>query len=342
MSILSDALPGARVLDLFAGSGALGLEALSRGAASVDFVDIGPRSIAALKSNIESLGVGDVARVHRADALRFAARLAPLSYDVAFADPPYTIETAATELVRTFRETPFARILAVEHAASTDPGRRPVPAVRRHDHYLLLRPMTRLAIYPGSFDPPTRGHEDLARRSLALCDRLIVAVATNSSKQPLFSVEERLELLRAAVGGDPRVTFERFDGLLAEFARKAGARLVVRGLRAVSDFEYEFQMALMNRQLYPELETVFLVPSVDITYLSSSLVREVARHGGDVTGLVHPTVAEALRRRFARPRAPAGELTLPPSRFHVHIDPSACCVAGLPRRCHGPVGREEC
>jgi len=120
MSILSDALPGARVLDLFAGSGALGLEALSRGAASVDFVDIGPRSIATLKENIESLGVAEMARVHRADAQRFAARLAPLSYDVAFADPPYTIETAATELVQTFRTTPFARILAVEHAASTD------------------------------------------------------------------------------------------------------------------------------------------------------------------------------------------------------------------------------
>jgi len=120
MSILSDALPGARVLDLFAGSGALGLEALSRSAASIDFVDLGPRSIAALKSNIESLGVGDVARVHRADALRFAARLAPLSYDVAFADPPYTIEAAASELVQTFRVTPFARILAVEHAASAD------------------------------------------------------------------------------------------------------------------------------------------------------------------------------------------------------------------------------
>jgi pantetheine-phosphate adenylyltransferase len=158
--------------------------------------------------------------------------------------------------------------------------------------------MTRTAIYPGSFDPPTRGHEDLARRSLALCDRLIVAVATNSAKQPLFSVEERLSLLQSAIGADPRVTFERFDGLLADFARRTGARLVVRGLRAVSDFEYEFQMALMNRQLYPDLETVFLVPSVDITYLSSSLVREVARHGGDVTGLVHPTVADALRRRF--------------------------------------------
>ena len=161
--------------------------------------------------------------------------------------------------------------------------------------------MTRLAIYPGSFDPPTRGHEDLARRSLALCDRLIVAVATNSQKQPLFTVEERLDLLKAAIGSDPRITFERFDGLLAEFARQAGAKLVVRGLRAVSDFEYEFQMALMNRQLFPELETVFLVPSVDITYLSSSLVREVSRHGGDVSGLVHPAVAEALNRRFSRP-----------------------------------------
>lgn len=117
MSILSDALPGARVLDLFAGSGALGLEALSRGAASVDFVDIGPRSIAALKENIAALEVGEVTRVHRADALRFAARLAPLSYDVTFADPPYTIENAATELVQTFRTTPFARILAVEHAS---------------------------------------------------------------------------------------------------------------------------------------------------------------------------------------------------------------------------------
>ena len=122
MSILSDALPGARVLDLFAGSGALGLEALSRGAASVDFVDIGPRSIAALKANIESLGVGELARVHRADALRYAARLAPLSYDIAFADPPYTIETAATDLTEAFRTTPFARILAVDMPPSVDLG----------------------------------------------------------------------------------------------------------------------------------------------------------------------------------------------------------------------------
>jgi pantetheine-phosphate adenylyltransferase len=160
--------------------------------------------------------------------------------------------------------------------------------------------MTRIAIYPGSFDPLTKGHEDVIRRSLTLADRVIVAVAVNPSKQPLFPVEERLVMLRAAVGDDPRITFESFDGLLADFAKRAGASIVVRGLRAVSDFEYETQMALMNRQLHPSLETVFLVPAVDLTYLSSSLVREVARHGGDVSALVHPAVAAALARRYAR------------------------------------------
>jgi len=158
--------------------------------------------------------------------------------------------------------------------------------------------MTRIAVYPGSFDPPTKGHEDLVRRSLTLADHLIVAVATNVVKQPLFSVEERLEMLRASVGDDSRVSFQAFDGLLAEFAKRVGATIIVRGLRAVSDFEYEFQMALMNRQLHPSLETVFLVPAVDLTYLSSSLVREVARFGGDVTPLVHPKVAAALTQRF--------------------------------------------
>jgi pantetheine-phosphate adenylyltransferase len=160
--------------------------------------------------------------------------------------------------------------------------------------------MTRIAIYPGSFDPPTRGHEDLIRRSLLLSDRLIVAVAVNVAKQPLFSVEERLAMLRTAVGEDPRIEFVAFEGLLADFARRTGASVVIRGLRAVSDFEYEFQMALMNRQLHPSLETVFLVPALDLTYLSSSLVREVARFGGDVSALVHPAVEEALRARFAK------------------------------------------
>ena len=160
--------------------------------------------------------------------------------------------------------------------------------------------MTRIAVYPGSFDPPTRGHTDLVHRTLALADQVIVAITSNSTKEPLFSVEERLSMLRVAVGDAPRVRFEAFDGLLVDFCRRSGATLIIRGLRAVSDFEYEFQMAMMNRHLMPSLETAFLVPPEDATYLSSSLVREVARYGGSVDGLVHPVVAEALARRFRK------------------------------------------
>jgi pantetheine-phosphate adenylyltransferase len=153
----------------------------------------------------------------------------------------------------------------------------------------------RIAIYAGSFDPITRGHEDLILRSLEFVDRLIVAVATNSSKQPLFAAEERVELIRAAVGGHERIEVKSFNGLLVEFAARENARLLIRGLRAVSDFEYEYQMALMNRHLSPRLETVYMVPSLDTTYISASLVREIARYGGDVSSLVHPAVANALR-----------------------------------------------
>jgi pantetheine-phosphate adenylyltransferase len=159
--------------------------------------------------------------------------------------------------------------------------------------------MTSIAVYPGSFDPVTRGHEDLIRRALRFADRLIVAVAVNPGKQPLFTLDERVALIRRVVD-DPAVEVRSFDGLLAEFARVAGATLIVRGLRAISDFEYEFQMALMNRNLAPGIETVFLVPAFDLTYLSSSLVREVARFGGDVSSLVHPAVQQALKRKLGQ------------------------------------------
>ena len=158
--------------------------------------------------------------------------------------------------------------------------------------------MTRIALYPGSFDPPTLGHADLIRRSLSLADRVVVAVAVNAAKQPLFTVPERLEMLRAVVGDDARITLDSFEGLVAEYARRIGASLLVRGLRAVGDFEYEFQMALMNRQLHDGLETVFLVPAQGLSYISSSLVREVARYGGDVSALVHPATGAALTRHF--------------------------------------------
>jgi pantetheine-phosphate adenylyltransferase len=158
--------------------------------------------------------------------------------------------------------------------------------------------MTRIAVYPGSFDPITKGHEDLIRRSLGFVDQVVVAVAVNVAKQPLFTLEERVALIRKCVD-DPRAEVRSFEGLLVDFARGVGASVIVRGLRAVSDFEYEFQMALMNRNLAPTIETVFLVPAFDLTYLSSSLVREVARFGGDVSPLVHPAVRQALQRKFA-------------------------------------------
>ena len=160
--------------------------------------------------------------------------------------------------------------------------------------------MTRIAIYPGSFDPVTRGHEDLIRRSLAFADHVIVAIADNSQKQPLFSLEERVGLLSTVLEGVEQASVEAFNGLLASFAQAKGSNLIIRGLRAVSDFDYESQMALMNRELVPDLETVFLVPAVHLTYLSSSLVREVARLGGDVSHLVHPAVDEALAAKYAR------------------------------------------
>ncbi len=158
----------------------------------------------------------------------------------------------------------------------------------------------RVALYAGSFDPVTHGHEDLISRTFAFADRLVVAVATNLSKQPLFTVQERIGFLQEIFANEPRVEVRAFDGLLVDFAKEVGASVNVRGLRAVSDFEYEFQMALMNRHLLPELETVFMAPSLDTTYISSSMVREVARFGGVVSGLVHPLVARALSQRFAR------------------------------------------
>jgi pantetheine-phosphate adenylyltransferase len=156
----------------------------------------------------------------------------------------------------------------------------------------------RIAIYAGSFDPITRGHEDLMTRSLAFVDRLIVAVVRNVNKTPIFTLDERVKLIRAAIADEKRIEVKSFDGLLVDFAKDEKAALLIRGLRAVSDFEYEYQMALMNRHLAPGLETVFMVPSLETTYISASLVREVAKFGGDVSDLVHPAVAKALRAKF--------------------------------------------
>lgn len=157
--------------------------------------------------------------------------------------------------------------------------------------------MTR-AIYPGSFDPLTLGHLDVIQRALRLFDEVIVAAALGEGKKPTFTIEERLELIRASLPGEERVRAKKLDGLLVDFVAAERASVVIRGLRAVSDFEFEFQMALMNRRLAPDVETIFLMPKEDYSYISSRIVKEVARLGGDVSGVVPPPVVEALRRKF--------------------------------------------
>ncbi len=156
------------------------------------------------------------------------------------------------------------------------------------------------ALYPGSFDPVTLGHEDVAHRTLRVADRVVVAVAESApeTKQPAFTLQERLEMLREVFAGEDRIECVAFRGLLVDFARERGAEVVVRGLRAVSDFEYEFQMAQMNRELHPDLEFIFLTPGAELSFLSASLVREVARLGGDVSSFVSEPVFRRLTRRF--------------------------------------------
>jgi pantetheine-phosphate adenylyltransferase len=156
----------------------------------------------------------------------------------------------------------------------------------------------RRALYPGSFDPVTNGHLDVIERARKLFDEVIVAVAHNDEKQPLFSLQERLDLLRESVAKMDNVRIARFKGLLVEFARAEQARAVIRGLRAVSDFEFEFQMALMNRKLDAAVETIFLMPKEEYTYLSSRIVKEIASLGGDISGFVPGCVAKALKMKF--------------------------------------------
>ena len=160
-----------------------------------------------------------------------------------------------------------------------------------------------LAIYPGSFDPITYGHLDVIERGTQLFDRLIIAVLTNLEKQPLFSVAERVEMVREATAGYPKVSVDTFSGLLVDYAKQKNARIILRGIRAFTDYEYELQMALMNRKLEPSLETVLLVPAESFAYLSSRLVREIFQLGGSVKDLVPPQVEARLHQKVLSKRS---------------------------------------
>ncbi len=158
----------------------------------------------------------------------------------------------------------------------------------------------RLAIYPGTFDPITNGHWDIMRRALGLFDHVVVALAVNVNKRPLFPLAQRMRMIRDVVAGDPRVEVDSFQGLLVDYAHSLGARFLIRGLRAVADFEYEFQFAHMNRQLAPDIETIFLPTNEENFYVSSSLVREVGRMGGDVSRLVPAAALPVLKKKFKK------------------------------------------
>ena len=160
--------------------------------------------------------------------------------------------------------------------------------------------MTVSAMYPGTFDPITLGHEDLVRRACRLFDKVVIAVAANPGKEPMFTLDERVELAKTALGEFKAVEITGYEGLTVDFARKHGLQAILRGLRAISDFEYEFQLANMNRHLTDEVETVFLTPTEKYTYISSSLVREIASMGGDISEFVSPAVKDALMERCAR------------------------------------------
>lgn len=161
--------------------------------------------------------------------------------------------------------------------------------------------MNREAIYPGTFDPITNGHQDLVRRAAGMFDRVVVAIAANPGKTPLFTLDERVALAREVLAGIPNVEVAGYTGLTVDFARSLGVRFVVRGLRAVSDFEFEFQLANMTRHMDRDIETVFLTPQEQFTFISSTLIREVALYGGDPSKFVDPVVCQALRSKRSKP-----------------------------------------
>lgn len=161
-----------------------------------------------------------------------------------------------------------------------------------------------VVVYPGTFDPLTNGHISLIRRGLGVFDKLILAVAKSTHKTPLFSIDERLDMAREALKNEPRVVVEPFDGLLVDYVQERGARIILRGMRAVSDFEFEFQLALMNRRLNRNVQTVFMITDYKWLYISSTIIKEAAHNGGDIRGLVPDNVLEALRVKYNLPSLP--------------------------------------
>ncbi len=329
-NILSSRVDGARVLDLFAGTGALGIEALSRGAAHATFVECDRGLCQTVETNLQELECDPAHYSVQLRDVRRALKRGTGPYDLVFIDPPYGHHLEREALAALVKEDLLApdAVVVVEHTSKETVTLPPAlaaalgaPDTRAYGDtsVSLYSPQSateakpdpepvveakpaRVAIYAGSFDPPTNGHVDIIRRGAALCDRLVVAVAGNVRKASLFTADERVEMLREIFVDDPRVEVDRIDGLLVDYAKKRGAAAIIRGLRAVADFEYEFQMACMNHHLAPGVETVFLMTAQEYFYVSSSLVKEVASFGGDVTPFLPPLVRTRLLERIPQRR----------------------------------------
>lgn len=328
------AFEGAFVLDLFAGTGAFGLEAISRGAAHVLAVDQHPEALRGLEENVRALDVADRVTRKKLDLFQRGPRVlsslsaaAPGPFGLVFADPPYADHARLPALLAALANSSLCRpdaLFVVEHARNR--GWDEVSGLSELGRYvygdsavtLLARrsqmseggpkdmatdvPQARpsAAIYAGSFDPITNGHVAVIRSGLVAFDRIIVAVLTNTTKKPLFTVEERMDLIKDAVGADTRVEVDRFDrGLLVDYAKKKDVRVLLRGLRAVGDFEHELQMANMNRHLAEGIETVFIMAN-DYFYVSSTLIKEAAALGGNLHGMVPELVEKQLRVKFGQ------------------------------------------
>lgn len=306
-SIIQFEIEGRRVLDLFAGSGQLGIEALSRGAASAVFVDSSRDSIEVVRENLKTTQLAQSAQVMQMDSLAFlAGQCGP--FDIALLDPPYGAGLVQRALPMVARRMALGGVIICEAPAKED-----LPEQAEDFAWCGGIPMGGFRLrstaergkghedcgLPGSFDPVTLGHLDIIRRSSKLFDKVIVVVMVNyHKKDSSFTAEERVELLHRCTGDIENIEIDTYNGLLADYTREKGAVAIVKGLRAVSDFEYEFQQALTNKRLNPEVETIFITTSAENMFLSSSVVKQVCVFGGDISTFVPSEIREDIIDRL--------------------------------------------
>ncbi|MCH7868192.1 MAG: pantetheine-phosphate adenylyltransferase [Myxococcales bacterium] len=331
-----------RVLDLFAGTGALGIEAISRGASAVVFVERARAAQRILAKNLENLELGAVSQVIRGEVKSSLKQMAGRGeqFDLIFMDPPYDstefgdvlaligrgglLESHGTLVVESAKRHPLPAVSdfdleIVDERATGDTritrlrAARGVEMAKRRDgdasaasesskesnaQNNTAERLATVALFPASFDPPTNGHIDLIERAREVFDEVVVAVAINLGKTGTFSFEERLEMLNTVTANMDRVRVEGFSGLVVDHAKAMGATVIIRGLRAMSDFEYEFEMALMNRHIEPDLETIFMMSRQEYLYVSSSRLKELVRFGASVDDFVPPSIAKRLQEKL--------------------------------------------